>query len=122
MRALADALAWVAEARRLWGRTPDTMPPLSKQLPPCAHELRQHLVPARRCAEVPIAWEDPAGLTRPQALCVAQLALSLARWGALPQGSTPAASPAPPPTAPARAVVRRPTYDGFTADPEEDSP
>lgn len=79
---LTDALALVDEAREAWGNTPDAMPPATADIASCAKELRQHLPDARRCAEMGLAWEDPAGLTRPQGLCVVHLAVCLAEWRA----------------------------------------
>lgn len=79
---LTEALVLVEEAREMWGNTPDAMPPASVDLAPCGAELRLHLPDARRCAEMALAWEDPSGLTRPQALCVVHLAVCLARWRA----------------------------------------
>lgn len=80
VQVLVDALALVEEAREMWGSTPDAMPPAASDLAPCGKELRMHLPDARRCAEMGLAWEDPGGLTRPQALCVLHLAVCLAQW------------------------------------------
>ena len=80
VQVLTDALAAVEEARALWGTAPDTMPPMTSDLAPCGVGLRPHLSAARACAEKQLAWEDPGGLTRPQALCVVHLAICLAAW------------------------------------------
>lgn len=79
---LTDALAYVDEARALWGSTPDAMPPASSNLATCAAELRLHLATAHAAAGLRLAWEDPDGLTRGQGLCVVHLAVCLAQWRA----------------------------------------
>lgn len=91
---LTDALALVEQARALWGSTPDAMPPLSSELAPCSQELRLHLAVARESAGKHLAWEDPGGLTRPQALCVLHLAVTLAKWEAQQQRSAAGAEQA----------------------------
>lgn len=121
VRALAEALTWVARARAEWGTQLDAMPALGVGEAPCAAELRQHLVHARHCAAMQLAWEDAGGLTRPQALCVVQLALTLARWGVQSGSTTPVASTPPPPPTPARRPVRLPYAEEYTPEPE-DSP
>lgn len=77
---LTEALVLLEEAREIWGNTPDIMPPAAADLAPCGAEMRLHLPGARAIAGLP--WEDPGGITRPQALCVAHLAVCLARWRA----------------------------------------
>lgn len=77
---LLEALAFVDEAREMWGATPDVMPPMASDLAPCGRDLRLFLTPARKVAEMGVAWEDPAGLSRSQALCVVHLAVCLAQW------------------------------------------
>jgi hypothetical protein len=94
VQVLTDALVAVEEALALWGTTPDTLPPATPDMPPCALELRLHLAPARACAEKQLAWEDPGGLTRPQALCVLHLAVCLAQWRAQEQRHDAAAAKA----------------------------
>lgn len=94
VQALTDALASVEEAREMWGSAPDVMPPASSDSAPCALELRPWLTQARACAEKGLAWEDPAGLTRGQALCVLHLAVCLAQWRAAEQRHEAAAAKA----------------------------
>ncbi|QRK06036.1 hypothetical protein JQX13_38815 [Archangium violaceum] len=112
---LAECLRRVEEARALWAGAPDTMPPLSDELSPCALELRVHLASARACAEKKLAWSDEGGLSRPQALCVLHLAVTLAKWEAQQQRAT-AASVAfeltpPPPRARPEPKPRRPAHE-----------
>ncbi|QRK08088.1 hypothetical protein JQX13_50450 [Archangium violaceum] len=112
---LAECLRRVEEARALWAGAPDTMPPLGAGLAPCAMELRQHLTGARACAEKRLAWSDEGGLSRPQALCVLHLAVTLAKWESQQQRAT-AASVAfeltpPPPRARPEPKPRRPARE-----------
>lgn len=79
---LVEAMAFLEDARDMWGSTSDVMPPMTLDLAPCGRDLRLFLTPARKVAEWSRAWEDPAGLTRPQALCVVHLAVCLAQWRA----------------------------------------
>ncbi|PTL79080.1 hypothetical protein [Vitiosangium sp. GDMCC 1.1324] len=88
VRTLAECLSRVEHARALWGTTPDALPPLAAGIAPCALDLRDHLGFARACAEKHLAWEDSGGLTRPQALCVLHLAVTLAKWDAQQQRAT----------------------------------
>lgn len=80
---LIEALAFVEEARKMWGTADDILPLMTADLAPCGVELRLHLPGAR--ATSPLPWEDPGRLTRPQALCVVHLAVCLAQWRALEQ-------------------------------------
>jgi len=91
---LADALAAADDARALWGSASDAIPPMTADLAPCGKELRMHLPDARHCAELGLAWEDPGGLSRGQALCVLHLAVRISQWRALEQRADAAAEKA----------------------------
>lgn len=94
VQVLIEALAAVEESRALWGTAPDTMPPLTGDLAPCGVELRLYLPQARGCDANGLAWEDPGGLTRPQALCMLHLAACLSQWRAQEQRHEAAAAKA----------------------------
>jgi hypothetical protein len=94
VQVLTEAILAVDEAREAWGETPDAMPPMTSDLAPCGVELRSYLAAARACAEKQLAWEDPGGLSRPQALCVVHLAISMALWRAAEQRHEAAAAKA----------------------------
>jgi hypothetical protein len=89
--ALRDALKRTEAAKALWAGQPAPMAPAGT---PCALDLREQLSHARRCMEFGLAWEDPAGLTRAQAVCVLQLAVVLLSWDMQTQRSEFAAQEA----------------------------
>jgi hypothetical protein len=74
---LRGALTRTEAAQALWAGQPAPMAPFGT---PCALDLREHLRHARRCEALGLAWEDPAGLSRAQAVCVLQLAVVLVSW------------------------------------------
>lgn len=76
----AEALDLVATARKAWGSEPAAMPPASSDVAKCAAELGEVLRAARAVEARHVAWEDPGGLTRPQAACVLSLAICLENW------------------------------------------
>lgn len=82
VQVLTDVVLLADEAREVWGSAPAHMPPMTSDLAPCGRDLRMHLPDARRCMEWGLAWEDPGGLTRGQALCVLHLAVCMAEWRA----------------------------------------